>query len=176
MTCQLRQICVVVFVVVFVRGSSRRIKIMRFRPANIRLIHRRQNLPRLPRALSSDKHNHKNNNTDLPQLTGHSISEQSRICVAWSRGCEAAFLEEKATSPAGCNPLLNKSSTCRPMPTLKLDPQCNAFAHDTAYCRIHPTPSSMRITSIRGHGTCASPLYPVTVLARPVVCPAGEDV
>jgi hypothetical protein len=30
-----------------VRGSSRRITIMRFRPANIRLINRRSNLPRL---------------------------------------------------------------------------------------------------------------------------------
>ena len=46
-----------------VRGSSRRIKIMRFRPANIRLINRRSNLPRLLLALSSknDKGNNKNN-------------------------------------------------------------------------------------------------------------------
>ena len=35
-----------------VRGSSRRIMIMRFRPANIRLINRRSNLPRLLLALS----------------------------------------------------------------------------------------------------------------------------
>ena len=38
-----------------VRGSSRRIMIMRFRPANIRLINRRSNLPRLLLALSSTK-------------------------------------------------------------------------------------------------------------------------
>ena len=36
-----------------VRGSSRRITIMRFRPANIRLINRRSKLPRLLLALSS---------------------------------------------------------------------------------------------------------------------------
>ena len=40
-----------------VRGSSRRIKIMRFRPANIRLINRRSNLPRLLLALSSGNNN-----------------------------------------------------------------------------------------------------------------------
>src|SRR5665213_314718 len=38
-----------------VRGSSRRITIMRFRPANIRLINRRSNLPRLRLAVSSKK-------------------------------------------------------------------------------------------------------------------------
>ena len=42
-----------------VRGSSRRIKIMRFRPANIRLIHRRPHLPRLLLALSSENGNDK---------------------------------------------------------------------------------------------------------------------
>jgi hypothetical protein len=54
-----------------VRGSSRRIMIMRFRPANIRLINRRSNLPRLLLALSSGKSNgnNKNNPTDLAQLT-----------------------------------------------------------------------------------------------------------
>ena len=50
--------------------------IMRFRPANIRLINRRQNLPRLLLALSSQKET--NNNKTTPQirsgLTGHSIS------------------------------------------------------------------------------------------------------
>ena len=46
---------------------------MRFRPANIRLINRRQNLPRLLLALSS-KHNDKNNHKDVQGLTGHSIS------------------------------------------------------------------------------------------------------
>ena len=55
-----------------VRGSSRRITIMRFRPANIRLINRRSNLPRLLLALSSKKgkSNDKNDTTDVQRLTG----------------------------------------------------------------------------------------------------------
>ena len=55
-----------------VRGSSRRITIMRFRPANIRLINRRSNLPRLRLALSlkNDECNDKNNPTDSQVLTG----------------------------------------------------------------------------------------------------------
>jgi len=54
-----------------VRGSSRRIMIMRFRPANIRLINRRSKLLRLLLALSSGKENanDQNNPTDLAQLT-----------------------------------------------------------------------------------------------------------
>ena len=53
-----------------VRGSSRRIMIMRFRPANIRLINRRSNLPRLLLALSSGKENPSHQNpTDFAQLT-----------------------------------------------------------------------------------------------------------
>ena len=49
---------------------------MRFRPANIRLINRRSNLPRLLLALSSinGKNNDKNNTTNVQGLTGHSIS------------------------------------------------------------------------------------------------------
>jgi len=47
---------------------------MQFRPANIRLINRRSNLPRLRLALSSNNgksnHNCKNNPTDVKQLTG----------------------------------------------------------------------------------------------------------
>jgi hypothetical protein len=47
---------------------------MRFRPANIRLINRRQNLPRLLLALSSNngknKDNDKNNPIDVQELTG----------------------------------------------------------------------------------------------------------
>ena len=47
---------------------------MRFRPANIRLINRRQNLPRLLLALSSNndksKDNNKNNPSDVQVLTG----------------------------------------------------------------------------------------------------------
>jgi hypothetical protein len=43
---------------------------MRFRPANIRLINRRPNLPRLLLALSSENGNDKNNPTDLQRLTG----------------------------------------------------------------------------------------------------------
>ena len=57
-----------------VRGSSRRIKIMRFRPANIRLINRRSKLPRLLLALPSNngknKDNDKNNPIDVQELTG----------------------------------------------------------------------------------------------------------
>jgi len=57
-----------------VRGSSRRIKIMRFRPANIRLINRRSKLPRLLLALPSNnsKSNNKskNNPIDVQGLTG----------------------------------------------------------------------------------------------------------
>jgi hypothetical protein len=57
-----------------VRGSSRRITIMRFRPANIRLINRRSNLPRLLLALSSKNgkcnNNDKNNPMSAPRLTG----------------------------------------------------------------------------------------------------------
>jgi len=45
-----------------VRGSSRRIMIMRFRPANISLINRRHYLPRLPLILSSKRQKQK-----LPQ-------------------------------------------------------------------------------------------------------------
>ena len=56
-----------------VRGSSRRIMIMRFRPANIRLINRRSNLPGLLLALFSGKNksngNYKNNHTDHAELT-----------------------------------------------------------------------------------------------------------
>ena len=58
-----------------VRGSSRRIKIMRFRPANIRVINRRQNLPRLLLALSlKDDKNKDTAPIDVQKLTGHSIS------------------------------------------------------------------------------------------------------
>jgi hypothetical protein len=52
--------------------------IMRFRPANIRLIDRRSNLPRLLLALSSNNgksnDNDQNNPTVVQRLTGHSIS------------------------------------------------------------------------------------------------------
>jgi hypothetical protein len=46
-----------------VRGSSRRIKIMRFRPANIRLINRRFKLPRLLLALASKNHERNDDQT-----------------------------------------------------------------------------------------------------------------
>jgi hypothetical protein len=56
-----------------VRGSSRRITIMRSRPANIRLINRRSKLPRLRLALSSkygkNNNNGINNPTDAQVLT-----------------------------------------------------------------------------------------------------------
>jgi hypothetical protein len=54
---------------------------MRFRPANIRLINRRSNLPRLLLALSSNygksNDNGKNNTMNVQRLTGHSISERN---------------------------------------------------------------------------------------------------
>jgi hypothetical protein len=56
---------------------------MRFRPANIRLINRRSNLPRLLLALSSinGKSNDKNNTTNVQRLTGHSISGRLQIPI-----------------------------------------------------------------------------------------------
>jgi hypothetical protein len=71
-----------------VRGSSRRITIMRFRPANIRLINRRSNLPRLLLALCSiegkSKDNNKNNPSDAPGLTGSlHISELASWLELW---------------------------------------------------------------------------------------------
>jgi hypothetical protein len=61
--------------------------IMRLRHANIRLINRRSNLPRLLLALSSINgqcnDNSKNNPTDAQGLTGHSISV---LWFRWSRG------------------------------------------------------------------------------------------
>jgi hypothetical protein len=52
-----------------VRGSSRRIKIMRFRPANIRLINRRSNLLRLLLALSSKNKESNDNKKKKPGFT-----------------------------------------------------------------------------------------------------------
>ena len=49
-----------------VRGSSRRIMIMRFRPANIRLINRRSKLLRLLLALSSGKEKSSDNDKNKP--------------------------------------------------------------------------------------------------------------
>jgi hypothetical protein len=43
---------------------------MRFRPANIRLINRRQNLPQLLLALSLNNGKNKNNPIDAQELTG----------------------------------------------------------------------------------------------------------
>ena len=52
--------------------------IMRFQPANIRLINRRSILPRLLLALFSKEETNNDNNknypTDVQRLTGHSIS------------------------------------------------------------------------------------------------------
>jgi hypothetical protein len=55
-----------------VRGSSRRIMIMRFRPANIRLINRRSKLLRLLLALSSGKEERK-----LPKQS-HGLAQLTR--------------------------------------------------------------------------------------------------
>ena len=66
-----------------VGGSSRRIMITRFRPANIRLIDRRSILPRLLLALSSkeETNNDKNNHIDVQRLTGHSILWKTCVLV-----------------------------------------------------------------------------------------------
>jgi hypothetical protein len=73
-----------------VRGSSRRIMIMRFRPANIRLINRRSKLLRLLLALSSGKENanHQNKPTDLAQLTRslHIRAKHSLSAEGWLPG------------------------------------------------------------------------------------------
>ncbi len=89
-----------------VRGSSRRIMIMRFRPANIRLINRRSKLLRLLLALSSGKENanHQNNPIDLAQLTRslhirpmHSLrfpdnfSQQKRVFYEQVTGVKGLF-------------------------------------------------------------------------------------
>ena len=93
-----------------VRGSSRRIMIMRFRPANIRLINRRSKLLRLLLALSSGKENanHKNNPTDLAQLTRslhirpmHSSIHSDRSMSSPS-GRVTGFSEQAGPSPAIC--------------------------------------------------------------------------
>jgi len=59
---------------------------MRFRPANIRLINRRNYLPRPLLALSSNsdksKDNDKNHPINVQRLTGHSISEPIRRLAA----------------------------------------------------------------------------------------------
>ena len=69
-----------------VGGSSRRTAIMRSQPANIGLIDRRSNLPRLLLALSSENDdcndNDKNNPTVSRELTGHSISVRIYYPVA----------------------------------------------------------------------------------------------
>jgi hypothetical protein len=64
---------------------------MRFRPANIRLINRRSNLPRLLLALcsieSKNNDNDKNNPTDAQALTGSlHISKLAEAGRAWVRG------------------------------------------------------------------------------------------
>jgi hypothetical protein len=75
---------------------------MRFRPANIRLINRRSNLPRLLLALSSkngkSNSNDKNNPTDVQQLTGslHIRAVPESSCPA-QLGERWRFLEENAT-------------------------------------------------------------------------------
>ena len=88
---------------ILVRGSSRRIKIMRFRPANIRLINRRPNLPRLLLALSSENdngksnHNDKSNPTDVQRLTGSlHIRAFSPMTGIPKRACSSVFVGENA--------------------------------------------------------------------------------
>jgi len=68
-----------------VRGSSRRIMIMRFRPANISLINRRHYLPRLPLILSS------NEKGDQRTLTGHYISVSKSAVIDSERRIAAGL-------------------------------------------------------------------------------------
>jgi hypothetical protein len=74
-----------------VRGSSRRIKIMRFRPANIRLINRRSKLPWLMLALPSkngkSNNNDKNEPTDSQVLTG-SLPIRAVYCKLSTVSCK----------------------------------------------------------------------------------------
>jgi hypothetical protein len=66
--------------------------IMRFRPANIRLINRRSILPRLLLALSSKEEtnndNDKNNPTDVQRLTGslHIREALRRYLISYPQG------------------------------------------------------------------------------------------
>jgi len=77
---------------------------MRFRPANIRLINRRSNLPRLLLALSSNygknNDNDKNNPIDVQRLTG---SLHIRAVPEFTYPFEGSegwrFLKENATWP-----------------------------------------------------------------------------
>ena len=69
---------------------------MRFRPANIRLINRRSNLPRLLLALSSingkSNNNDKNNPTDVQELTGSlHIRAFSIHMLTLVGACQVAF-------------------------------------------------------------------------------------
>ena len=88
---------------------------MRFRPANIRLINRRSNLPRLLLALSSKKgkSNDKNDTTDVQRLTG---SLHIRACFINGR-CRWA------RSPQGLKPLVIPPlfGTTEVMPCYKAD-------------------------------------------------------
>ncbi len=66
-----------------VRGSSRRIMIMRFRPANISLINRRHYLPSASADLVLEVRRQKNNPSDLQILTGsHHINLRSTVIQA----------------------------------------------------------------------------------------------
>ena len=78
---------------------------MRFRPANIRLINRRSNLPRLLLALFSENgesyDNDKNKPTDVRELTGSlHISAVSVHALTSRHHARWLFLEEKSHSAA----------------------------------------------------------------------------
>jgi hypothetical protein len=75
---------------------------MRFRPANIRLINRRSNLPRLLLALSSNygknNDNDKNNPIDVQRLTGSlHIRAVPQFTCPFRHRERWLFLKEKAT-------------------------------------------------------------------------------
>jgi hypothetical protein len=80
---------------------------MRFRPANIRLINRRNYLPRLLLALSSNsdksKDNDKNHPINVQRLTGHSISEPIRKLVAPTSRSAVLWVSRPTAMSGGVN-------------------------------------------------------------------------
>jgi hypothetical protein len=75
--------------------------IMRFQPANIRLINRRSTLPRLLLALSSGNDNYKSNPTDLAELTRSlHIRPNRSLTESWA-GCRLLFLNPEIAQNLG---------------------------------------------------------------------------
>jgi hypothetical protein len=84
---------------------------MRFRPANIRLINRRSNLPRLLLALSSKEEtnndNNKNNPTECAELDGVTPYQGRRTLISFQVLCAktvytSSSLYSQRRDEAGC--------------------------------------------------------------------------